>query len=138
MTRSGEDRSGSTITPLPVQTLLDPVQAAAHLGLAPGVFRALRFFHCGPSRLMLRGKAFYRRIELDKLRHDWCTAVQVSPENRLVVRPDPDSQPRAGHEEEHLDPLMRLLALRAIRHRIVVSIFWTMGIIGGAICLILY
>ncbi|WP_438381197.1 hypothetical protein ABHV46_08980 [Asaia sp. BMEF1] len=138
MTRSGEDQSGSTITPLPVQALLDPVQAAAHLGLAPGLFRALRFFRCGPSRLMLRGKAFYRRVELDKLRQDWCMAVQVSPENRLAVRPAPDLRHRADSEEEPLDPLMRLLALRAIRHRIVVSIFWTMGIIGGAICLILY
>lgn len=138
MTRSGEDQSGSTITPLPVQALLDPVQAAAHLGLALGLFRALRFFRCGPPRLMLRGKAFYRRVELDKLRQDWCMAVQVSPENRLAVRPDPDLRHRADSEEEPLDPLMRLLALRAIRHRIVVSIFWTMGIIGGAICLILY
>jgi len=58
----------------------------------------------------------------------------VRPEDRIVA---------LGHEadtdrDRQLDPLMRVLALRAIRHRIMVSIFWTMIITGGAICLTLY
>ncbi|WP_025886064.1 hypothetical protein [Asaia prunellae] len=86
---------------------------------------------------MLRGKPFYRRIELEKLRQDWCAAVQVRGEDRLEKRLDPDTE-GSDARERFLDPLMRLLALRAIRHRIMVSIFWVMGLIGGAICLILY
>lgn len=139
MGQSGEGQSGSsTVTLLPVQALLDPAQAAAHLGLAPGLFRALGFFRCGPSKLKLRGKVFYRRAELDALRQDWCAAVQVRADDRLAARSDTQRRDNTSSEEAALDPLMRLLALRAIRHRIVVSIFWTMGIIGGAICLILY
>jgi|GEM_PF-1874492 len=137
MMQSGEDTGNTRIRHLPVQQLLSPVQAAAYLGLAPALFRALRFFRCGPTRLMLRGKPFYRRIELEKLRQDWCAAVQVRGEDRLEKRLDPDTE-GSDARERSLDPLMRLLALRAIRHRIVVSIFWVMGLIGGAICLILY
>ncbi|GAB6855560.1 hypothetical protein [Asaia astilbis] len=138
MIQSEEDQVSAKIRHLPVQELLDPTQAAAYLGLTPGLFKALKLFRCGPPRLMLRSKPFYRRTELEKLRHDWCSAVRVRGEDRLETCRDIDDATGVKATAAPLDPLLRILALRAIRHRIVISIFWTMGIIGGAICLTLY
>ncbi|RUT27629.1 hypothetical protein C0V97_00730 [Asaia sp. W19] len=133
----------AVVRPLPRQELFDSAQAAAHLGLTPGLFRALRFFRCGPAPLRIQSRIVYRRTELDRLRHEWCTAVQVRAEDRLSLSPNPDQPPaRTPYQSRSLpyplDPLMRILALRAIRHRIVVSILWVMAIIGGGISLIFY
>ncbi|NIE80292.1 hypothetical protein [Asaia sp. As-1742] len=134
MERQGDRDSASVVRRLPVMELLDTASAARLLGLESGLFRALRFFRCLPAALRIRSQRFYRRSELEKLREEWCKAVRVRPEDRIVA---------LGHEadtdiDRQLDPLMRVLALRAIRHRIMVSIFWTMIITGGAICLTLY
>lgn len=129
---------------MPRQELLDPVQAASFLGLSPGLFRALRLFRCGPAILMIRSQPFYRRVELERLRAEWCRAVRVRGEDRLAALSEhdallPETFQGVRYDRSHeLDPLMRLLALRAIRHRIVVSVFWAMAIVGGAICLTLY
>ncbi|GBQ12063.1 hypothetical protein [Swaminathania salitolerans] len=123
---------GTVVRALPLQELLDPASAAAYLGLAPGVFRILALLRCLPRPLTIREAPFYRRVDLNALRESWLGAVNVRAEDRIVAAVDEEGMAAP------LDPLMRLLALRAIRHRIVVSIFWSMGIVGGAICLTLY
>jgi len=148
MDRPDDAGTGAVIRVMPRQELLDPVQSAAFLGLTPGLFRALRLFRCGPAMLKIRSRPFFRRSELERLRVEWCKAVRVRGEDRLAAlsHDEVDDNERGQCMEwqekntagSELDPLMRLLALRAIRHRIVVSIFWMMAIVGGAICLTLY
>lgn len=144
MERLDQGNGASVVRALPKQELLDSVQAAAHLGLTHGLFRTLHFFRCGPGVLTIRSKRLYRRSELDRLREQWCLSVLVRAEDRLSPAADMEDShaPRSPYTSRplpyRLDPLMRMLALRAIRHQIVISTFWMMGIIGGAICLILY
>jgi len=137
-----QDDGLAVVRALPRQELLDSAQAAEHLGLTPGLFGALRVFRCGPVSLMIRSQRLYRRSELDRMREQWCAAVHVRPEGRPSLGADAEDRPSTPYQSRSLpyplDPLMRILALRAIRHRIVVSIFWIMAIIGGGICLILY
>ncbi|WP_110530140.1 hypothetical protein [Novacetimonas pomaceti] len=111
--------------------LLDRGEACGVLGIEPRMMRMLGLLGCGAPSLKVRNVRLYRREDLLALRARWMDAVGVEERDR-------HSRRRGRHNGAATDPLMTLLAQRAVIHRLVIMLLWGMILFGGAIGLILY
>ncbi|MFT9090124.1 MAG: hypothetical protein ABF479_03815 [Gluconacetobacter sp.] len=114
--------------------LLDRAEACRVLGIELRMMRTLNMLGCGAPSLKVRNVRLYRREDLLALRARWMDAVVVDERDR-------HSRRRARQDDRSgaaTDPLMTLLAQRAVVHRLVIMLFWSMILFGGMICLILY
>ncbi|GBR04979.1 hypothetical protein [Acetobacter oeni] len=117
----------------PEKSLLNREDAARELGISNRMMLALIALRCGPPSLKIRSKVVWRREDLYLFRQTWMATVHVDDRDRTARF----SAARPDHSDD-MDPLMRVLGQRAIRHRIVLSVFWTMGITGGLMSLLLF
>ncbi|WP_113596091.1 hypothetical protein [Novacetimonas cocois] len=111
--------------------LLDRAEACRVLGIEPRMMRTLGLLGCGAPSLKVRNVRLYRREDLLALRARWMDAVGVEERDR-------HSRRRGRPDGAGTDPLMTLLAQRAVIHRLVIMLLWGMILFGGAIGLILY
>lgn len=93
---------------------------------------ALVFLRCGPPSVKIRSKTFWRREDVTRLRQTWMAAVRVSDRDRTAPLLADSSA-----DAYSIDPLMRVLGQRVIRHRVVLLIFTAMILVGGGMSLVL-
>ncbi len=123
----------SSVFLFPEKSLLDRQEAARELGISNRMMLTLIALRCGPPSLKIRSKTLWRREDIGLFRQTWMATVHVDDRDRTARLATTRTR---GPEEP--DPLMRVLGQRTIRHRVVLTVFWTMGIIGGLMSLILF
>ncbi|NHN87078.1 hypothetical protein [Acetobacter conturbans] len=129
-----QNTDGNSVFLFPEKSLLDRQEAARELGVSNRMMLALIVLRSAPPSLKIRSKTLWRREDISLFRQVWLATVRVADKDRTTrLAAIPTSR-----SPEEPDPLMRLLGLRTIRHRIVLAIFGAMVITGGLISLILY
>lgn len=116
------------------KTLLDRSEACRLLGIERGTMRALTLTGCGVASLKVRNVTLYRREDVLALRARWLATVDVDERGRTTRH----LQRNGDKNSAGVDPLMMLLAHRAVVHKLVLLLFWSMILFGGALCLLLY
>lgn len=130
----------------PGRALVERPEAARILGVSRYHLHLMHTLGCGLPSVRIRNRSFFRREELIDFQKKLLASVHVTAADRIhrMARDERTTstatygRPPLPAHDSHLDPLMTLLAKRAIRHRLFIGMLWAMTISGGTLLLLLY